>query len=170
MGRKEEHIVGLDVGSMKVSTLIAAARESGLEPLGLGVAESKGIKKGAVVNLEAVADSIKRSVGEAEAMARCEIETVYVGLAGPHIKSFNSRGVTSILTRMREINRDDVRRAIETARAIALSPDREIIHILPYRPPSRRLGLHNTHTATPFLPVQHPLTALPHPGRTTSYL
>src|SRR5437867_7799417 len=131
MGRKEEHIVGLDVGSMKVSTLIAAARESGLEPLGLGVAESKGIKKGAVVNLEAVADSIKRSVGEAEAMARCEIETVYVGLAGPHIKSFNSSGVTSILTRMREINGEDVRRAIETARAIALSPDREIIHILP---------------------------------------
>src|SRR6266704_6491872 len=131
MGRKEEHIVGLDVGSMKVSTLIAAARESGLQPLGLGVAESKGIKKGSVVNLEAVAESIKRSVGEAEAMAGCEIETVYVGLAGPHIKSFNSRGVTSILTRMREINRDDVRRAIETARAIALSPDREIIHILP---------------------------------------
>src|SRR5207244_6762395 len=131
MGRKEEHIVGLDVGSMKVSTLIAAARESGLQPLGLGVAESKGIKKGSVVNLEAVADSIKRSVGEAEAMAGCEIETVYVGLAGPHIKSFNSRGVTPILTRMREINRDDVRRAIEPARAIALSPDREIIHILP---------------------------------------
>src|SRR2546428_9108228 len=82
MGRKEEHIVGLDVGSMKVSTLIAAARESGLQPLGLGVAESKGIKKGSVVNLEAVAESIKRSVGEAEAMAGCEIETVYVGLAG----------------------------------------------------------------------------------------
>src|SRR6266568_1316478 len=131
MGRKEEHIVGLDVGSMKVSTLIAAARESGLQPLGLGVAESKGIKKGSVVNLEAVAESIKTSVGEAEAMAGFEIETVYVGLAGPHIKSFNSRGVTSILTRMREISRDDVRRAIETARAIALSPDREIIHILP---------------------------------------
>src|SRR2546422_7122257 len=64
-------------------------------------------------------------------MAGWELETVYVGLAGPHIKSFNSRGVTSILTRMREINRDDVRRAIETARAIALSPDRKIIHILP---------------------------------------
>src|SRR5438034_3711341 len=64
-------------------------------------------------------------------MAGCEIETVYVGLAGPHIKSFNSRGVTSILTRMREINRDDVRRVIETARAIALSTDRAILHILP---------------------------------------
>src|SRR5437016_5507172 len=131
MGRKEEHIVGLDIGSTKVSTLIAAVRDSGLEPIGVGVAESKGIKKGSVVNLEAVAESIKRSVGEAEVMARCEVETVYVGLAGPHIKSFNSRGVTSIPTRMREINNDDVRRVIETARAIALSPDREIIHILP---------------------------------------
>src|SRR5437773_10214400 len=131
MGRKEEHIVGLDVGSMKVSTLIGAARESGLQPLGLGVAESKGVKKGSVVNLEAIVESIKKSVGEAEAMAGCEVETVYVGLAGAHVKSFNSRGVTSIPTRTREINRDDVRRAIETARAIALSPDREIIHILP---------------------------------------
>src|SRR5438132_9596087 len=131
MGRKEEHIVGLDVGSMKVSTLIAAARESGLQPLGLGVAESKGIKKGSVVNLEAIVESIKKRAAEAEAMAGCEIETVYVGLAGQHIKSFNSRGVTSIPTRTREINSEDVRRVIETARAVALSPDREIIHILP---------------------------------------
>lgn len=131
MGRKEKHIVGLDIGSTKVCTLIAAARESGLEPIGLGLAESKGIKKGAVVNLEAVVEAIKKSVSEAEAMARCEVETVYVGLAGPHIKSFNSRGVTPIPTRTREINSDDVRRVIETARAVALSPDREIIHILP---------------------------------------
>src|SRR5207244_8260530 len=106
MGRKEEHIVGLDVGSMKVSTLIAAARESGLQPLGLGVAESKGIKKGSVVNLEAVAESIKRSVGEAEAMAGFEIETVYVGLGRPQINSFSSHGVTSILTRNGGISRD----------------------------------------------------------------
>src|SRR5207245_10994639 len=104
MGRKEEHIVGLDVGSMKVSTLIAAARESGLQPLGLGVAESKGIKKGSVVNLEAVAESIKRSVGEAEAMAGCEIETVYGVLAGAGIKKCNSRGVRSIATLLRGIN------------------------------------------------------------------
>jgi cell division protein FtsA len=131
MGRKEKHIVGLDIGSTKVCTLIAAARPTGLEPIGVGVAESHGIKKGAVVNLEAVVESIKKSVSEAESMAGCEVETVYVGLAGPHIKSFNSRGVTSIPTRTREINNDDVRRVIETARAVALSPDREIIHILP---------------------------------------
>jgi len=131
MGRKEKHVVGLDIGSTKVSTLIAAARESGLEPIGLGVAESRGLKKGAVVNIESTVESIKRSVAEAEAMAGCEVESVFVGLAGPHVKSFNSRGVTSIPTRTREINSDDVRRVIETARAIALSPDREIIHILP---------------------------------------
>ena len=131
MGRKEKHIVGLDIGSTKVCTLIAAARESGLEPIGVGLAESKGLRKGAVVNLEATVESIKKSVSEAETMARCEVETVYVGLAGPHIKSFNSRGVTSIPTRTREINSEDVRRVIETARAVALSPDREIIHILP---------------------------------------
>ena len=100
-------------------------------PSAVGIAESKGLKKGAVVNLEATVESIKKSVSEAEAMARCEVETVYVGLAGPHIKSFNSRGVTPIPTRTREINSDDVRRVIETARAVALSPDREIIHILP---------------------------------------
>src|SRR5215471_1039416 len=131
MGHKEKYIVGLDVGSTKVCTLIAAVRESGLEPVGLGIAESKGLKRGAVVNLEAAVDSVKKSVGEAEAMARCEVDTVYVGLAGPHIRSFNSRGVTSIPTRTREINSDDVRRVIETARAVALSPDREIIHIVP---------------------------------------
>jgi cell division protein FtsA len=131
MGRKEKHIVGLDIGSTKVCTLITVLGESGLEPIGLGIAEGKGIKKGAVVNIEATVESIKKSVGDAEAMAGCEVETVFAGLAGSHVKSFNSRGVTSIPTRTREINSDDVRRVIETARAVALSPDREIIHILP---------------------------------------
>ncbi|PYS55204.1 MAG: cell division protein FtsA [Acidobacteria bacterium] len=139
MGRREKNIVGLDLGSTKVCTLIAAVHEnsnrgeveSDFEPIGLGLAESKGLKRGAVVSIEAAAESIKKSISEAESMAGCEVEMVYVGLAGPHIRSFNSRGVTSIPTRSREINGEDVRRVIETARAIALSPDREIIHILP---------------------------------------
>ena len=131
MGRKEKIIVGLDIGSTKVCTLIAVPRESGLEPIGLGVAESKGLKKGVVVNLEAAVESIKKSVAEAEAMAKCEVEQVYVGLSGPHIRSFNSKGAVPVAARSREINSDDVRRVIETARAVALSPDREIIHILP---------------------------------------
>jgi cell division protein FtsA len=131
MARREKHIVGLDIGSTKVCTLIAAVRENGLQPIGIGLAESRGVKKGAVVSIEAAVEAIKKSVGEAEAMARCDVETVYAGIAGPHVKSFNSRGVTSIPTRTREINGEDVRRAIETARAVALSADREIIHILP---------------------------------------
>lgn len=131
MGRREKNIVGLDIGSAKVCTLIAAVRESGLEAAGIGVAESKGLKKGVVVNLEDTVRSIKKSVSEAEAMAKIEVETVFVGLAGAHIRSFNSRGVTPIAMRAREINDEDVRRVIETARAVALSPDREIIHILP---------------------------------------
>src|SRR5215470_4432887 len=106
MGRKEKHVVGLDIGSTKVCTLIAAARESGLEPIGFGVAESKGLKKGVVVNLEAIVDSIKKSVSEAEAMASCEVDQVVVGMAGPHIRSFNSKGVIPIASKSREIGSD----------------------------------------------------------------
>src|SRR5262245_2876532 len=131
MGRREKITVGLDIGSTKVCTLIAAARESGLAPIGLGVAESRGLKKGVVVNLEATVESITRRLAEAEAMAASEVDQVFVGIAGPHIKSFNSKGVTPIGTRPREINSDDIRRVIETARAGALAADREIIHILP---------------------------------------
>jgi cell division protein FtsA len=130
MGRREKIIVGLDIGSAKVCTLIGVVRDSGLEPVGIGVAESKGLKKGVVVNLDETVQSIKKSVNEAEVMAGTDVETVYVGLAGPHIRSFNSQGLTPIAQRAREITGDDVRRVIETARAVALAPDREIIHIL----------------------------------------
>ena len=131
MGRREKIVVGLDIGSTKVCTLVGAMRDSGLAPIGFGVAESKGLKRGAIVNLEAVVESIKKSVAEAEAMSKCEIEHVYVNLAGPHIRSSNSKGVTPIATRAREITGEDVKRVIETARAVALSPEREIIHIIP---------------------------------------
>jgi cell division protein FtsA len=131
MGRKEKIIVGLDIGSTKVSTLIAIPRDSGLDPIGFGVAESKGLKKGVVVNLEAAVESIKKSVAEAEAMSQCDAESVYVGLSGAHIRSCNSKGAVPVASRSREINSDDVRRVIENARAIPLTPDREIVHILP---------------------------------------
>src|SRR5262245_52357597 len=130
MGRKEKVIVGLDIGSSKISTLIAVPRDSGLDPVGFGVSESKGLKKGVVVNLESAVESIKKSVAEAEAMAQCDVESVYVGLSGAHIKSSNSKGAIHIAARSREITSDDVRRVIEDARAIPLTPDREIIHIL----------------------------------------
>jgi cell division protein FtsA len=131
MGRKEKIIVGLDIGSTKVSTLIAIPRESGLDAVGFGVAESKGLKKGVVVNLEAAVESIKKSVAEAETMSQCDAESVYVGLSGAHIRSCNSKGAVPVASRSREITSDDVRRVIENARAIPLTPDREIVHILP---------------------------------------
>ncbi len=131
MGRREKIIVGLDIGSTKICTLIAASRNGSLETIGFGLAESKGLKKGVVVNLEAAVEAIKKSVAEAEMMAGMEVDDVFVGLAGPHIRSFNSRGAIPISTQSREIKREDVRRVIETARAVALAPDREIIHILP---------------------------------------
>ncbi len=131
MGRREKTIVGLDIGSTKICTLIAAARSGGMETIGFGQADSKGLKKGVVVNLEATVEAIKKSVAEAEMMAGSEVDKVFVGLAGPHIRSFNSKGAVPISTHAREINREDIRRVIETARAVALAPDREIIHILP---------------------------------------
>ncbi|HZI50186.1 MAG TPA: cell division protein FtsA, partial [Terriglobia bacterium] len=103
MGRREKIVVGLDIGSTKVCTLIAAESASGIEPIGFGIAESKGMKRGSVVNLEATVESIKKSVAEAETMAKREVEHVFVGLAGPHIRSSNCQGVTPIATRAREI-------------------------------------------------------------------
>ncbi len=131
MGRRDKTIVGLDIGSTKICTLIGAAHNGGLESVGFGKADSKGLKKGVVVNLEATVEAIKRSVHEAEIMAGSEVDRVYVGLAGPHIRSFNSKGAIPISQQSREITREDVRRVVETARAIALAPDREIIHIIP---------------------------------------
>jgi cell division protein FtsA len=91
MGRREKIVVGLDVGSTKVCTLIAAERASRLEPIGFGVAESKGLKRGSVVNLEATVESIKKSVSEAEAMAKVEVEHVFVGLAGAAYSQFQQQ-------------------------------------------------------------------------------
>ncbi len=131
MGRRDKTIVGLDIGSTKICTLIAAARNGSMESVGFGKVDSKGLKKGVVVNLEATVEAIKRSVHEAEIMAGSEVDEVFVGLAGPHIRSFNSKGAILISNQSREITREDVRRVIETARAVALAPDREIIHIIP---------------------------------------
>ena len=94
--------------------------DGSLEIIGIGVAEAKGIRRGAVVNLEAAVDSIKRAVDEAELMAGVEVDSVYIAISGPHIKGFNSRGVIAVAGKNREITRDDVRRAIDAAKAVAL--------------------------------------------------
>src|SRR5262249_8078155 len=102
-----------------------------LDIVGIGVAEARGIKRGRVVNVGAVVESIKKAIDEAELMAGIEIDSVHLALSGPHIKGFNSRGVIAVAGKNREVTRDDVRRAIEAAKAVALPTGREILHVLP---------------------------------------
>lgn len=132
MGRRERYLVGLDVGTSKVAAVVGETMDhEGLDIVGLGVAESRGIRRGVVVNLEAAVESIKKAIEEAELMAGVEIDTVHLGLSGPHIKGFNSRGVIAVAGKNREITREDVRRAIDAAKAVSLPTGREILHVLP---------------------------------------
>jgi len=132
VARKERYLVGLDVGTSKVAALVGEmVGEQNLDVVGLGVAESRGIRRGVVVNLEAAVESIKKAIEEAELMAGVEIDSVYLGLSGPHVKGFNSRGVVAVAGKNREISREDVRRAIDAAKAVALPSGREILHVLP---------------------------------------
>jgi len=132
VGRKERHLVGLDIGTSKVAAIVGEVldgRDIGI--IGLGVADSQGIRRGAVVNVEAAVESIRKAIDEAELTAGIEIDNIYLGLSGTHIKGFNSRGVVAVAGKNREITRDDVRRAIEAARAVSLPGGREILHVLP---------------------------------------
>ena len=132
MARRERYIVGLDVGTSTVCCVVGESLDDGsLDVVGIGVAESRGIKRGVVVNLEAAVESIKKAIEEAELMAGIEIDSVHLALSGPHVKGFNSRGVIAVAGKNREITRDDVRRAIDAAKAVALPTGREILHVLP---------------------------------------
>ena len=132
MARKERYLVGLDVGTSKVTAVVAEILDAdGLDVVGLGVSESRGIRRGVVVNLEAAVESIKKAIEEAELMAGVEIDSVHLALSGPHIKGFNSRGVIAVAGKNREITREDVRRAIDAAKAVSLPTGREILHVLP---------------------------------------
>ena len=122
-------IVGLDIGTSKVAALVAELRPDGsFEILGMGGHESKGLKKGVVVNIEATVSAIQRALEEAELMADCKIESAYTGIAGSHIKSFNSTGMVAI--KDREVSPVDVERALETARAVNIPTDQQILHVL----------------------------------------
>jgi cell division protein FtsA len=132
VARRERYLVGLDVGTSKVTAVVGEALDDeGLDIVGLGVAESRGIRRGVVVNVDAAVESIKKAIEEAELMAGVEIDTVHLALSGPHIKGFNSRGVIAVAGKNREITRDDVRRAIDAAKAVSLPTGREILHVLP---------------------------------------
>jgi cell division protein FtsA len=125
-------VVGLDVGTSKVAAIVGEMLEDGsLDVVGIGVSESEGIRRGVVVNLDAAVESIKKAIEEAELTAGVEIDSVHLSVAGPHIKGFNSRGVIAVAGKSREITRDDVRRAIDAAKAVSLPSGREILHVLP---------------------------------------
>lgn len=132
MKRKERLLAGLDIGTSKVSAIVGEMRDgSDFEIIGLGVAESRGFRCGSVVNLEAAVASIRKAVEEAELTAGIEIDNVYLGLSGSQIKGFNSRGVVAVAGKNREVGHDDVRRVIDTARAVSLPVGRDILHVLP---------------------------------------
>jgi len=123
-------IVGLDIGTSKVVAIVGEVREDGtLEVIGLGSHPSRGLKKGVVVNIESTVHSIQRAVEEAELMAGCQIDAVYAGIAGSHIRSLNSHGIVAI--RDKEVTPADIERVLDAAQAMAIPADQKILHILP---------------------------------------
>lgn len=122
-------MVGLDIGTSKIVAIVAEAKPDGdFEIVGMGSHPSRGLKKGVVVNIESTVNAIQRALEEAELMADCKIKEVYTGIAGSHIKSFNSHGMVAI--KDREVTQQDVDRVIETAKAVNIPTDQQILHVL----------------------------------------
>jgi cell division protein FtsA len=132
MGKRSEQgmIVGLDIGTSKVVAIVGEITEEGeIEIIGIGSHQSRGLKKGVVVNIESTVQSIQRAVEEAELMAGCQIHSVYAGIAGSHIRSMNSHGIVAI--KDREVVQSDVDRVIDAARAVAIPADQKVLHVIP---------------------------------------
>jgi cell division protein FtsA len=129
LGKKDSLIVGLDIGTTKICTVVGEVAEGQVNIIGLGTTPSKGIRKGVVINIDSTVQSIKKAVEEAELMAGGHITSVYAGIAGGHIKGINSHGVIAV--KNREITPNDVKRVIDAASAVAIPMDREVIHIIP---------------------------------------
>ncbi len=124
-------VTGLDIGTTKICAIIADCKPDGVSIIGIGVHPSKGLHKGVVVNIESTVQSIKRALIEAEQMAGVKVHSVFTGVAGGHIKGFNSRGVVAVAGKDREVRQEDVERVMDAARAVAIPLDREVLHILP---------------------------------------
>ena len=122
-------IVGLDVGTTKVCALVAEQDERGLNILGIGSAESRGLRKGIVVNIESTVESIEKAIDEAQNTSGMNIRSVFVGIAGGHIKSFESFGATGI--KGNEVSEADIERALDAAKAVYVPLDREVLHVIP---------------------------------------
>ena len=132
MAQASRTFVGLDIGTTKISCIVADQSTSGeMRVVGVGNAPSEGLRRGVVVDLEKTVGSIERAVEEAERMAGFDVKGVYAGIAGDHIRSINSRGVIAVARKDNEIAQADVERVVEAAKAIAIPMDREIIHVIP---------------------------------------
>ena len=128
--RDKRMIVGLDIGTSKVVAMVGEVSADGdIEIVGIGSHPSKGMKKGVVVNIESTVQSIQRAVDEAELMAGCQIHSVYVGIAGSHIRSLNSHGIVAI--KEQEVVTQDLERVLDAARAVAIPADQKVLHVLP---------------------------------------
>ncbi|MBI3605450.1 MAG: cell division protein FtsA, partial [Nitrospirae bacterium] len=130
MGKNEKIVVGLDIGTTKTCAIVADVQDHRkVNIIGIGTHPSSGIRKGVIVNIENTVESIRKAVEEAELMSGVQINSVYAGIAGSHIKGFNSRGVIAI--KENEVVHADVKRVIGKAKAVVIPQDREILHILP---------------------------------------
>ncbi len=129
MAKKHSIIVGLDIGTSKVCSAVGEMTEHGVEIIGIGSHGSSGMRKGVVINIDNTVASIKKAVEEAALMAGCEINTVFTGIAGGHIKAFNSHGVVAVKTR--EVSQRDLDRVLDAAKAVAIPTDQEVVHVLP---------------------------------------
>ena len=132
MAKKDKYLVGLDIGSTKTCVLLAELEDDQVKFLALGAAESKGLRKGLIVNLDSTVSSIRRAVEEAEGVANIPVESAIIGVAGGHVRGVNSRGGVQLGPRPRDIERDDLRRTIDQARNVSLPEDREVLHVLPH--------------------------------------
>jgi cell division protein FtsA len=133
MSRTEDkYIVALDIGTSKVCALVGEINDRGLvEIIGKGTSPMKGTRRGNIINLDQAIDAVKKAVDEAEVMAGLQIESAYVGVAGDHIRSVNSRGVVSVMGKHKEIGREDIERVIEASKSIAIPAELELLHVIP---------------------------------------
>ncbi len=129
MGKRDELIVGLDIGTTKIAAIVGEVTEEGIDVIGVGTHVSRGLRKGVVTHIDNTVASIKRAVEEAELMAGCEISSVYAGIAGGHIQGLNSQGMVAV--KDGEVRSADIARVIEAAKAHPIPMDKEIIHVLP---------------------------------------
>lgn len=132
MARKSENnlVVGLDIGTSKIVAIVGEQhKDSSLEIVGIGSSPSRGLKRGVVVDIESTVQSIRRAIEEAELMAGCEIQSVYAGIAGSHIRSINSHGIVAI--KDKEVTYQDVEKVLDAAKAVPIPADQKVLHVLP---------------------------------------